>query len=88
MSGSDWETEDEIELVSGSGVSGGAAGAAAASAAPDSLEELYSLVRAYAYICIQYGHSDCGCPYHGSVCWWAHCTRIRAAAHPDLDPKR
>ena len=67
--------EADIELVSGSGVSGGAA---AASAAPDSLEELYSLVGAYAYafvcvhICIQYGHSDCGCTYHG--CWWAHCT--------------
>ena len=69
--------EADIELVSGSGVSGGAA---AASAAPDSLEELYSLVGTYTYaficihICIQYGHSDCGCTYHGSVCWWAHCT--------------
>ena len=70
--------EADIELVSGSGVSGGAAGAAAA--APDSLEELYSLVGTYAYacicvyICMQYGHSDCGCTCHGSVCWWAHCT--------------
>ena len=69
--------EADIELVSGSGVPGGAA---AASAAPDSLEELYSLVGTYAHaficihICIQYGHSDCGCTYHGSVCWWAHCT--------------
>ena len=69
--------EADIELVSGSGVSGGAAGAAAA---PDSLEELYSLVGTYAYafvcvhICIQYGRSDCGCTCHGPVCWWAHCT--------------
>ena len=69
--------EAAIELVSGSGVSGGAAGAAAA---PDSLEELYSLVGTYAYafvcvhICIQYGRSDCGCTCHGPVCWWAHCT--------------
>ena len=37
--------EAAIELVSGSGVSGGAAGAGAA---PDSLEELYSLVGTYA----------------------------------------
>ena len=69
--------EATIELVSGSGVPGGAA---AASAAPDSLEELYSLVGTYTcaficiHMCIQYGHSDCGCTYHGSVCWWAHCT--------------
>ena len=75
--GASTRSEAAIELVSGSGVSGGAA---AASAAPDSLEELYSLVGTYTYaficihICIQYGHSDCGCTYHGSVCWWAHST--------------